>query len=397
MRLRTSLFAAFFAFVSFATSAHENDMHHAVTVPMQLELDRPYIDVTLVGTGGKTVRAHAWVDTGGGAILLSAGLARKLGLEATGKPVREQGHALAPVRAPALRIGGEPIKWVKGVAFIALDEATMLSSSDAQMQIPARELRDHVVTFNYPARTFSVAEQAQPDAGTPMKTYIGDSGMPVVWLSIADRTEGFLLDTGGQFTMVSGAKLHDWGSRHPAWKQAAGAYGPANMLLPHEDRLEMLRVGEMKWGPFIIRDVGAVSRPAGVYEKWMSQMLGQAVIGSIGGNVLRDFCVTIDYPAGKVHLQREGSSARPHPPLAMVGVTLINAPHGGYDIAGTANDVRDVHPGDRLMAVDGHEVTSMPYFRVAAWLSGKPGETRTLAVIRDGKAMTIKASVRSVF
>jgi hypothetical protein len=329
-------------------------------------------------------------------MLLSAGLARQLGLKSFGEPIHEQGETLAAVDVPAVRIGGEPVALAKGRAFIVVDAAETLSNSDAQMQLPGRMLRDRVVTFDYPARTFTVAKQGRADvSGTPVKTFIGKSGMPVVWLAVAGETDGFLLDTGGQFSMISLTKLRDWAKQNPAWKQVTGAYGPANMLLAQETRGIMLRVGEMKWGPFAIHDAGAVSRPAGVYEKWMTGMLGQPVIGSIGGNVLRDFRVTIDYPAGKVHLQRGSLPA--HPPLDMVGLTLINASRGGYAIAGTAKSVQGVRAGDRLMAVDGHDVTGMPYFRVVAWLNGTPGETRTLSLVRDGKPMTVKAAVRSVF
>jgi len=35
--------------------------------------------------------------------------------------------------------------------------------------------------------------------------------------------------------------------------------------------------------------------------------------------------------------------------------------------------------------------------RVAELLSGKPGETRTLALIREGKPLTAEVTVRSVF
>ncbi len=396
MRLRPSIFAALLAFTSVATLAHAHDKPHAVTIPMQLELDRPYIDVTLVGSGGQAVRAHAWVDTGGGAILFSAGLARELGLKAAGKPIHEEGHALAPVDVPVVRMGGEVIKLAKGEAFISIDEPETLSGSDAQMQLPGRMLREHVVTFDYPAHAFTVADHNRADvSGTPVKASIGKSGMPVVWLSVAGRTEGFLLDTGGQFNMVSLAKLRDWARRNPTWRQVTGAYGPANMLLAQETHGVMLRIGEMKWGPFAIHDAAAVSRPAGVYEKWMSQMLGQPVIGSMGGNVLRDFRITIDYPDGKVYLQRQ--SAPSHAPLAMVGLTLIHAPQGGYAVVGTAAGVQNIHAGDRLVAVDGHEITGTPYFRVVAWLSGKPGETRTLGVIRDGKPVTVRATVNGVF
>src|SRR5690349_4008233 len=395
MRLRPPV-PALLALAIMAAPLHARETAHAVTVPMQLELGRPFIDVTLTGPSGKAVPVHAWVDTGGGGVLLSAGLARQLGLEPTGKPLKDEGEELVPVATPQLRIGGEPIALAAIGAFVVKGAPTTLNRTDAAMQIPGHLLRGHVVTFDYPAHTFTVADKngSKPE-GTPVKAYIGESGMPIVWLAVAGRTEGFLLDTGGRYSMVSDAKLHDWMKQHPDWKHVAGAFGPANMLLRGENRLEMLRIGRMQWGPFAIGDAGAVSRPAGIYERWMSQMLGRPVIGSIGGNVLHDFRVTIDYPAGKVYLQR--APASPPMPLAMVGLTLGQADGDGYVVLGTHAGVQGIQAGDRLLEIDGHEVKGAPVGRVMRWLGGKPGDKHALAVLREGKPATVEATVRDVF
>lgn len=367
-----------------------------VTVPMQLELNRTYIDVTLVGPDGQVVRSHAWVDTGGGAILLSAKLARQLGIKSTGKPFREEGQMLAPIDVPAMRIGGMPIELEKARAFIATDAAQTLMATDADMALPAAILRKQVVVFDYPAHTFTVAQPGSThDTGTPVNTYIGESGMPVTWISVAGQSHPFLIDTGGQFCMVSSANLHDWMKQKPDWQHVTGAYGPANMLAPSDRSAEMLSIGEMQWGPFLITGAGAVSRPVGTYEKWMSVITGQPIVGAIGGNVLKDFRVTIDYPAGKVYLQRP--SSKRSSALDIVGITLTRAPQGGYVIAGTAADVRGIQLGDRLLTVDGKDVTRLPYYRVSESLRGRSGEARVLGLMRDGKPVTITETVRSVF
>lgn len=83
--------------------------------------------------------------------------------------------------------------------------------------------------------------------------------------------------------------------------------------------------------------------------------------------------------------------------LDTIGVTLTGTPQGDYTIVGTATDVHGIQPGDRLLQIDGKDVTALPYHRVVAWLSGKPGETRMLRLIRGGEPVTVKATVRSVF
>lgn len=366
-----------------------------VTVPMQLELGRPYVDVTLTRPGGKTVSAHAWVDTGGGAIMISADLARRLDLK-PGKITHEEGHLYAPVDVPALRIGNMPIGLAQARAVIVTDEPHALENTDADLALPGSMLRNYTVVFNYPAHAFTIAKPGQlHPTGTEVKAYIGQSGMPVIWLTIAGKTHGFLLDTGGKFCMISSASVIEWMKQKPGWAHVHGAYGPGNMLLQGDSKEEMLRIGEMDWGPFQINNAGAVSRPDGVYERWMSGMVDKPIIGSIGGNVLRDFRVTIDYPSGKIYLKHQPS--KQGTTLDMVRVTLGKAPQGGYEIVGVAAGVQDVRPGDRLLKIGDHQVSALPYYQVSALLSGNPGETRELALMREGKPLTVEATVRSVF
>lgn len=368
----------------------------AVTVPMQVELNRPYIDVALTGPTGQHVTAHAYVDTGGGAVLLSAALAEQLGLKATGKPERSQGEALAPTAVPALSIGGKPVIVSGASAYIVTDATDTLSHTDAQMMLPGRVLRQHVVVFNYPAHTFTLADPRnfKPDGTTVQATFGAD--MPVVQVSIAGNTYHFLLDTGGQYCMISVAQLGAWEQEHPDWPRIAGAYGPANMLFgKFEVQLSMLRIAALQWGPFRIDNAGAVSRAVGNYERFMSGVVGTPIIGSIGGNVLDHFKVTIDYPARKIYLA--GPAHARDPALDMVGIMLEPALAGGYEVAGVAPGVRGINPGERLLTVDGHDVTRMPFSRVMDLLSGTPDNKRSLVLEHGTAQSTVEATIQSVF
>src|SRR5690349_16035676 len=160
MRLRPPV-PALLALAIMSTPLHAREAIHAVTVPMQLELGRPFIDVTLTGPNGKAVPVHAWVDTGGGGVLLAAGLARQLGLQPTGKPVKEEGEELVPVATPQMRIGGERIALAAIGTFVVKGAPTTLNRTDAAMQIPGHLLRGHVLTFDYPARSFTVADKGE--------------------------------------------------------------------------------------------------------------------------------------------------------------------------------------------------------------------------------------------
>lgn len=367
-----------------------------VTVPMQVELNRPYIDVTVTGPDGQHATAHAFVDTGGGGLLFSAGLARRLGLKATGEPEHDDGATLAPTSVPALGIGGKPLELADAHAFIVADAPGTLHHTDAEMMLPGRFLRKYVVVLDYPAHAFTLADPAhfRPD-GTDVQAVFG-GGMPVVHVSVAGESHGFLMDTGGQYCMVSIADLDAWKKRHPAWPHVAGAWGPANMLLGNaETKLSMLRIGTLQWGPFRIGNAGAVSRGVGNYERFMSGVVGMPVIGSIGGNVLRHFKVTVDYPAGKVYLA--GPASVRDAPLDMAGIMLEPAARGGYEVAAVATGVKGIAPGERLLEVDGHDVTRMPFARVAGLLGGAVGTRHALVLERGGARATVEASVQTIF
>ena len=399
MRLRQIWFSSavltVFTMACVFPAAHAGDAA-AVTVPMQVELNRPYIEVTLTGPNGHRVKAHAYVDTGGGAIILSSGLAARLGLKATGKAEADQGEKLAPTTVPALRIGGKTLALVNAQAFINTNGPRVLGRTDAEMELPGPYLQHYVVVFDYPAHTFTLADPDpyKPD-GTAMKTTFG-GGMPAVRVSVDGKPYDFLLDTGGQYCMISDAALGPWRRQHPDWPKVDGVYGPANMQIGRfETKLTMLRIAALQWGPFRIEGAGAASRPPGPYEKMMSGIVGTPVIGSIGGNVLRHFKVTMDYPAQTVYL--DGPAVVHDATIDMVGIMLEPATHGGYEVAGTVSGMKDIHAGDRLLEVDGHDVTHAPFAKVADLLGGSPGTSRTLLLQRGSKRLTVHATVQPVF
>jgi hypothetical protein len=374
-------------------TAHAKGAVGITTVPMQLELNRPYIDVTLAGPNGGPVKARAYIDTGGGAIILSAGLAARLGLKATAEPEVGQGGKLAPTTVPALRIGGKKLNLVNARTFISTDEPRVLGRTDAELALPGRFLGRYVVVFDYPAHTFTLADpDSYKPGGTAMKTTFG-GGMPAVRISVDGKSHDFLLDTGGQYCMVSDAELGPWRTRHPDWPKVDGVYGPANMQIgPFETKLYMLRIAALQWGPFRIEGAGAVSRPPGPYEKMMSDIVGTPVIGSIGGNVLHHFRVTVDYPAKTVYL--DGPPVVPETPLAMVGVMLEPVAHGGYEVAGTVSGIKGIQVGDRLLEVDGQDVTRAPFSTVANLLGGSPGASHTLLLQRGRTRLSVRAAVQ---
>ena len=365
------------------------------TVPMVLEDHRPYVNFQLTGPDGRTVTAHFYVDTGGGAIVFTTALAQRLGLRPAGNPLHEEGGELVPAHIPEFSLGHMKLMLTGVQAYIVMQAAGGLQGTDAEGAFPARALRHYQVILDYPGRKFTVAAPgALKPAGTAVKTYIGEAGMPVVTASVDGKPHDFLLDSGGTYCMISAVALDAWGKRHPQWPQVKGAYGPANMLMgAGETGLTMLRIGTLQWGPFRLPDVGAVSRPAGAYEQFMSRIAGKPVIGSLAGNVLRRFRVDIDYPHGQVYLAQ--ASAIQDAPLNMVGVTL-ELGKSGYVVAGTAPGVTAIHKGDRLLRVGTLDTQTATLAEILRALQGKAGSRKNLLIERGSQRLEIPAKVRLI-
>jgi hypothetical protein len=70
------------------------------TVPMVVEGNRPFVELSFRKPDGTIRRARFWVDTGGGSLLLMQNLASDLGLKPQGEPVEEDGVKFWPIQPP---------------------------------------------------------------------------------------------------------------------------------------------------------------------------------------------------------------------------------------------------------------------------------------------------------
>jgi hypothetical protein len=359
----------------------------AADVPMAVEGGRPYIDVQFKAADGHLVKAHVWLDTGGGNIILSEKLAQALGLKPTGDSFHEEGEDLAPLPLPGLELGGQAVKLADVQAFEIMGQAGGVQHTDADAALPVRALRGYDVVFDYPNHRFALNASGGKHSGTEVPVKIGESGMPTVTAQVAGKPYGFLLDTGGTSVMLSQAAIQ------PDFQHVQGAYGRGNMLLgKFEGKLMTVDIPSLSWGPFQLTHVIAVSRPAGIYEKNMSSIAGADIVGSLGGNVFQHFRIDIDYPKAQLYLT-EDKAVKPAA-LDMVGLMLEPAQGGGYDVAGVQGDVGGIAVGDHLLKVGDVDATQAPLQTVIAALSGKPGESRTLTVQRGDKALTLVAPVQ---
>jgi hypothetical protein len=200
--------------------------------------------------------------------------------------------------------------------------------------------------------------------------------------------------------MISQTLIDKWQATHPDWPRCIGAVGAANMIGGAFDaKAEMLRLPEMQWDTFDLPRVGVVSRPPGTFEKQMSDMMTAPIVGSIAGNVLRAFRIEIDYRHGLTYLEK-GKDVDSEG-LNTVGVVIGAHPDASYTVSGAAqcrgkNLVEGVHSGDKLIGINDSAVTGS-LADVLHELQGTRGEVKNMLVERDGRQITIRATVTSLW
>lgn len=356
---------------------------------MFVEGNVPIIDVRFKTPSGVERKARFVVDSGGGSFILGSKLAADIGVKPVGKVVGEADVSFQPIE-PVHAWAGDLALDTTGIANLAQVGNDRIGGRDqAEGMIPSKLLRKYRMIFDYPAHTLTFAKPSkEPGRGVRLDASVNDkNGFPRIEIELAGKRYGFLLDTGASFTMISKAAMEGWLKAHPDWSSATGAFGLANMMGGKmESSALMLRIPEMKLGSITVMNAAVVSRNEGTFEKSMSSLMTAPIVGSIAGNVLRDFRVEIDYQSGYVYLDRVSTSTHE---LSGVGLVLQPSTHGlrVSAVASTsADDVKaSVHPGDDLIAVDGVVLDGQALTFAAQALAGSPGSKKKLTLLRGGE------------
>jgi hypothetical protein len=370
----------------------------SVTVPFTLDHGRMIVDVELTRPDGTARRARAWVDIGNDALVLAEPLARELGLDLS---LLRPGRSGPPVAtrspAPPLRLGG---------MLLAADSVKVLVSSGAhlragvgvEVQLPASALRHHHVVFDYPMSQMTVARPgAQKPRGTAIPCRVNPgTGLLMVAATLDGETVWLGVDNGSAGTWVSDTLSKRWQARHPDWPHATGAAGSANFFgFPFESQGTLMRLPELGLGPLRARDVTVLGLAQSMFD-WYSKKSAGPVLGFVGANVLTGFRLEIDFPGQMTWWQADSPADRRD--LDIVGLTLRPEPGGGATVTAVVAKegrpiVKGVEPGDRLIAVDGHDLATARMGDVVDALRGEPGAMRTLVLEWHRQRRTVQVRV----
>jgi len=270
--------------------------------------------------------------------------------------------------------------------------------------LPAGIMQKYQVRFDYACHTVTLAQPVtlHPE-GTPAP-FRGNkkTGLIAIEVMINDKSYPITIDNGSGYTWIRKSTAREWLSGHPEWKRGTGAVGPSNMRMADdgiETAGEILRIPEIKVGSLRIQNAGALAigqdNSGRDFMDWYSSKNAGPVIGWLGGNVLRAFRITIDYPERVVYWLTQ--TALDSHDLDYIGLTSIFK-NGGYFVGAIAMQngkptVTGVHVGDKLIQIGPVRTNGASAEAILGAMHGKSGTRRSLILERNGKQIQLEAIV----
>jgi hypothetical protein len=365
----------------------------AQTTPFVFDGNRMYAELGFVRADHSIHRALAFVDMGSQVMAVRSSLYHELQLDRGRQLSFSVGDVSVDV--PGSQVVNEP----RAASSLGRDLAV-------EATLPASVLQRYQVVIDYRARTLRLAPPGTiTPEGIPIPFRINKStGLIVVDVKIDRSMYAITVDSGSAYTWVRQSVAAEWTRSHPEWRRGTGAVGAANMTMAgdgSETAGTLLRIPEILIGSLDLKQVGmfgaAPGKSLGNLElfDWYSQKNPETVIGWIGGNILKAFRLTIDYP-NRMSYWLAQSPIDEHD-FDQVGVTL-HADGGTYFVAGIATKngratVTGMLPGDKVVRIGALELSSATWGQIFDALHGVPGDIRSIVVERNGVTMTITATV----
>jgi PDZ domain len=246
----------------------------------------------------------------------------------------------------------------------------------------------------YGARTLTLGASGAPQ-GTPVPMRVNaKTGFATVDLSVDGEITPLVIDNGGSYSALSGSVVSRWLGRHPNWLHSEGGVGESNLTMDGNldvgvpvVKAQGAHLGSLKLAQFGAIAPGGSGMLGGLIARafygFYSDKAGESVDGWIGGNILKSFRITLDYPNRMSYWQQIVSLDTTD--LDQVGVTLVHwgTMTGVAAVAkkSGADTVAGVRPGDLVISIDGRPTDAMTRGELLSALHGEPGTRHTLAII----------------
>lgn len=301
----------------------------ATTLPTRFVTDRVFVEPRLAGGGTLSL----FTDTGGG-LYLDGRVVERLGL-----PILPGDEGASFVRLPGFVPGfgiPAPLGNEGKLYLMPAAEAAKNPMHTADGMLGEAWFGGHVWTWDYPGQRLVLegddwrADRAatrvalgfkQDEDGTRATNF------PRITIKVDGKAIDVLLDTGATTvlstdamkaladsqpaeratSMIGDSIFKAWRLAHPDWRviEKAQSFSGAAMIEVPEVEIAGARVGPV-WFTW---------RPDANFREYMSGMMDAQVEGAIGGNALRHFTMTVDYPRAAAYFRcTEGCKPiRPQP------------------------------------------------------------------------------------
>jgi hypothetical protein len=315
----------------------------AALVPTHFEAGRVF--ATPATKTGKPLKF--FVDTGGGANLLCRSAAERVGvavdpLKLEGDEAAELGENAGKAK-PAFRDNSIPANADGDASFLVVDcSRGPMGSGMGDGLLSSRWFGGRVWTFDYAAQTLTLegADWRAPKAAhtTPMglraKSTEGPAfSMPRLTIRVDGHDLDVLLDTGATghptadaesaqgagavdgyraTSFITKSTFDAWHAAHPDW----AVVDRGDDIFAPKFVARLIRVPSVEIAGWSVGPVWFTERPDGAFRQMMSSMTDKPVEGAIGGNALKHFAITLDYPRGAAYFVCTNGCAAATPPRA---------------------------------------------------------------------------------
>ncbi len=375
-------------------------------VALILDSNRILLEVVFVTPEGRERKALAWFNMGMASTILSHDLYRELDLGRGGVLHVRIGERQLQARADQI-VDGDG-----GVGVPTFDH--LFAPSHVEAMLPAKMFTAYVLRIDYARRRFALdAPGAKRPEGVPVPMLLNsDTGIAAVEAEIDGESLALTIDAGSGYSWMRGDIARALLARHPDWRRAHGAIGAANANMidfAFEKDGDLLRIPSVRIGGVEFKKLGFLGT-APVLGSFAEDIFGDLfwdnwrkaapapVIGWLGGNALRDFELTIDYPNRMSYWRREKA---PDPrELDQPPITLVREGER-YLIGGIVQSPTrlpgpsGVEVGDELLAIDGVAARGAGKDDVLSALHGAPGERKRLTLDRRGARSDADVAVES--
>jgi hypothetical protein len=373
----------------------------SVTVPIILDHNRMLYDGEIQRQDGTWRKVRFWVDTGNQNFLIGVDLARDLGINLPDTLDRLKGGKFETTPLAGVRVGGMPLNFDGIPTQVWSKPKYLFSTMQIEANLPSTVMQRYDIVFDYPGLHLTIAQPGtQKFRGVRAPASIQpQTGIVQIDAIVGGDTLSFALDNGAAYSFTSDEVLMRLSQKHPDWPHTTGAVGCANIWgwWPGEPDWPIMRLPEMSWGSVHLEGVGMVGLPKEFpLFTWYSQKTAKPADGLLGPNAFKAFRVGIDYANSAVYFEKTAPFDQQD--LSIVGLTLQPQADGSYQVIGVVNQngkptVDGVEPGDVLLQAGDVKATGATMGTVFDALRGKPGDTRTLLLDRQGKQIKVDAKV----